>query len=104
VIDEHLTLKDMVEDRAAAGKRALGSWLGRCRREVGDVGVGTFKKLLNSLVKSIILYGAEIWGCVCSLDVVQQVQLRAFCLFFGVPCIPGYPCFVFGKGYVAIGI
>jgi hypothetical protein len=38
VIDEHLTLKDMVEDRAAAGKRALGSWLGRCRREVGDVG------------------------------------------------------------------
>jgi hypothetical protein len=56
VIDEHLTLKDMVEDRAAAGKRALGSWLGRCRREVGDVGVGTFKKLLNSLVKSIILY------------------------------------------------
>ena len=56
VIDEHLTLKDMAEDRAAAGKRALGSWLGRCRREVGDVGVGTFKKLLNSLVKSIILY------------------------------------------------
>lgn len=64
VIDEHLTLKDMVEDRAAAGKRALGSWLGRCRREVGDDGVGTFKKLLNSLVESIILYGAEIWGCV----------------------------------------
>ena len=57
VIDEHLTLKDMVEDRAAAGKRALGSWLGRYRREVGDVGVGTFKKLLNSLEESIILYG-----------------------------------------------
>ena len=33
VIDEHLTLKDMVEDRAAAGKKALGSWLGRYAEE-----------------------------------------------------------------------
>ena len=33
-----------IEDRAAAGKRALGSWLERCRREVtvGEVGVSTY--------------------------------------------------------------
>ena len=33
----NLTLKNMVEDRAAVGKRALGSWLGRCSREIGEV-------------------------------------------------------------------
>ena len=30
VVDEHLELKEMVEEKAAAGKRALGAWLNRC--------------------------------------------------------------------------
>ena len=66
MIDNYFNLKDMVEDRAAASKRALGSWLGRYRREVGEIGVGTFKKLLSSLVECIILYGAEIYRVVCA--------------------------------------
>ena len=47
------------------------SWLGRCRRKVGEDGVGTFKKLLSSLVEPTILYGAEIWGCVRSQEVAE---------------------------------
>ena len=37
VVDEHLELKSMVEERAIAGKRALGAWFHRCRTELGDV-------------------------------------------------------------------
>ena len=52
MIDEHLELNDMVEEKALAGKRELGAWFRRCRLEVGDIGVGTFRKLMSSLVKS----------------------------------------------------
>ena len=30
--------------------------------EVGDKGIGAFKKLMSSLVETSMLYGAEIWG------------------------------------------
>ena len=30
------------------------------------------------------LYGVEIWGCVRSLKPIEQVQLRAFRMFFGM--------------------
>ena len=30
VVDEHLELKEMVEKKAAAGRRALGAWMNRC--------------------------------------------------------------------------
>ena len=84
VIDEHLQLKEMVEEKAAAGRRALGVWMNRCKTEVGDVGVGTFKKLMSALVDSVMLYGAEIWGCLRWLEALERVQLHAFRMFFGV--------------------
>ena len=68
----------MVEEKAIAGKKALGAWLNRCKAEVGDVGVVTFKKLMSALVDSTTLYGAENWGCRRSLEAIEQVQLRAF--------------------------
>ena len=40
VIDEHLELNDMVEEKAMVGKKALRAWSSRCRVEVGDKGVG----------------------------------------------------------------
>ena len=55
VVDEHLELKEMVEEKAAAGRRALSAWLNRCKAEVGDVGVGIFKKLMSALVDSTML-------------------------------------------------
>ena len=84
VIDEHLELKEMVEEKAAAGRRALSVWLYRCKAEVGDVGVGIFKKVMSALVDLTMLYGVEIWGCMRNLESIEQVQLRAFRMFFGV--------------------
>ena len=45
VVDEHLTLNEMVEDKATTGRKTLGAWLHRYQQEVGDIGVGAFKKL-----------------------------------------------------------
>ena len=84
VIDEHLELNDMVEEKAMAGKKALGVWFSRCRVELGDIGVGTFRKLMTSLVESTMLYGAKIWGCNRNMEGVEQIQLRALRMFFGV--------------------
>ena len=74
----------MVEEKAAAGRRTLSAWLNRCKGEVGDVGIGVFKKLMSVLVDSTMLYGVEIWGCMRNLESIEQVQLRAFRMFFGV--------------------
>ena len=57
IVDEHLELKEMVEKKAAAGRRALGAWMNRCKAEVGNVGIGTFKKLMSALVDPVMLYG-----------------------------------------------
>ena len=84
VIDEHLELNDMVEERVVAGKKALGAWFSRCEEQkVGDISVGTFGKLMALLVESAKLYGAEIWGCNRNLEKVEQTQLRALRMFFG---------------------
>ena len=84
VIDEHLDLKDMIEDRAEAGRRALGACFSRCREEIGDMTVGIARKLMGSLVESTLMYGAEIWGCSRHLEAIEKVQLRALRMFFGV--------------------
>ena len=74
----------MVDDRGVAGKKALGAWFQRCNAELGGVQIGTFKKLVASLVESTMMYGVEIWGCNRNLETLQQVQLKAARLFFGV--------------------
>ena len=84
VVDEHLELKNMVEERAVASKKALGAWFHRCRSELGDIEVRVFRKLMSSLVESTMLYGAEIWGCNRDLEKIEPVQMRALRLFFGV--------------------
>ena len=58
--------------------------MNRCKAEVGDVGVGICKELMSTLIDSTMLYGIEIWGCMRSLKAIDQVQLCAFCMFFGV--------------------
>ena len=37
------------------------------------------------MVQSILIYGAEAWGCFRCLEPLEQVQLGAFQSFFGVP-------------------
>ena len=49
----------MVDDRAETGRRALGSFLREVQSAVGELFGYTFKKLLDSMVQSVQLYGAE---------------------------------------------
>ena len=65
VVDEHLELNNMVEERAVAGKKALGAWFHRCRSELGDVGVGVFRKLTYVIIGRVdhAVWCMEIWGC-----------------------------------------
>ena len=39
---------------------------------------------MSALVDSVMLYGAEIWGCSRWLEALERVQLHAFRMFFGV--------------------
>ena len=41
-------------------------------------------KLMETLVESVLLYGAEVWGCGRQLEQVEQVQLRAARILLGV--------------------
>jgi len=41
-------------------------------------------RLLEALVVSVILYGAEVWGCCRQTDPLVQVQLQAAIIFLGV--------------------
>ena len=60
VVDEHLQGTRMVEERGKAGARALSDWLRRCRVTAGEVRGATFVRLMESLVESVLLYGAEV--------------------------------------------
>ena len=84
VVDEFLELKEMVEDKAEAGRRALGACFQRCWAEMGEVTVAVIRKLMESLVESTMMYGAEVWGCSRHLESIEQVQLCALRMFFGV--------------------
>ena len=84
VVNEHLQNVRMVEERAKAGMGALGDWLRRCRATVGEVRGSTFMKLMEMLVGSVLLYGAEVWGCGGQMRPVESVQLRAARIFLGV--------------------
>ena len=83
-INQHLECKGVVKERANAGTRALSSWLRGCTAAIGEVKGETFMKLMETLVESVLLYGAEVWGCGRQLEQVEQVQLRAARIFLGV--------------------
>ena len=60
IIDEHLDLKEMVVDRAEAGRRALGACFQRYRAEIGNMTVGKFRKLMGSLIESTLMYSERL--------------------------------------------
>ena len=43
----------------------------RCRMELGDIGVGVFRKLMASLLESTMLYGSEISGFSQDLEKIK---------------------------------
>ena len=86
VINEHVKSKVIVDSRARVGARALVlcAWLWRCRVAVGEVQGESFVKLLEAMVESVLLYGAEVWGCCKRTEALVQVQLRSARIFLGV--------------------
>ena len=62
MVNDQLNCARMVEERAKAGAKALSDWIKRCRIAVGELRGETFVKLLEMLVDSVLLYGAEVWG------------------------------------------
>ena len=60
VVDEHGQCRSMAKERAKAGARALSDWLRRCRASVEEVRGETFRRLLEMLVGSVLLYGVEV--------------------------------------------
>ena len=77
VIDEFLYMNLTVEDRAKAGRRDVGSLRRGAQSAVGVLYGCTFRKLLDSMVQSVLLYGAEACGCRRGLESLEQVQPRA---------------------------
>ena len=53
-------------------------------RSVGDVYSGTFKKLVESMVHSVLLYDVEAWGFLKRMDSLEQLQLKGLRTYFGV--------------------
>ena len=51
---------------------------------MGELRGETFKKLLEMLVDSVLLYGAEVWGSCRNLAPMEKIQLRAARIFLGV--------------------
>ena len=54
------------------------------RVSMGEVRGKTFVKLMEALVESTLIYGAEVWGSCKWLDCIEQVQLRVYRIFLGV--------------------
>ena len=61
-------LKLMIDQRIEVARKALSSCLQRCRTSVGEVYTDTYKCLLESFIDSVLLYGAEVWGCMRGID------------------------------------
>ena len=51
---------------------------------MGEVRGETFVKLMEMLVGSVLMYGAEVWGGGGQLGPVEGVQMRAARIFLGV--------------------
>ena len=49
-----------------------------------EVRGATFRKLMETLVETVLLYDAEVWGGSRILESVEQVQMLAGRLFLGV--------------------
>ena len=74
----------MVEERTKAGARVPHEWLRKCRVAVGGVRGETFVKLMEVLVGSVLMYGAEVWGGGGQLGLVEGMQMRAARIFLGI--------------------
>ena len=72
----------MAKTVAQSATRALGLLIAKCK-QVGGFAYSTFTKLYDSLVWSVIDYGASIWGFT-DYTCINAVHHRACRFFMGV--------------------
>ena len=80
---EHLDLNVMVKLVSQAATRALGKMITKFK-QCGQHVYSCYKKLYDSCVLPVILYGAGIWGYK-EFPIVNTVQNKASRFFLGVP-------------------
>ena len=92
VVDEHGQYRRMVVERVKAEATALSDWLRRCRTSVREVRGETFRRLLEMLVGSMLLYGVEVWGCGRQLGPLECADESSEDVYGGGEAAPtGFP-------------
>ena len=79
---DDINLKYMAEQVAASAHRALGLVIAKSK-SIGSLPYQCFTKLYDSLVQSVIDYGACVWGSK-EFECIKAVQHRAMRFFLGV--------------------
>ena len=82
VLNEFLDYKSTAKSVALSANRALGLVIAKCKI-LGGVSHGVFTKLYDSMVSSIVEYGASIWGT-RNYSCINAMQNRACRFFLGV--------------------
>ena len=74
VFNEYLTNVRIVEERGRATAKAPSDWLRKCKAAVGKVKRATFVRLLELLVKAVLLPGVEVWRVEHSLGLWRMCR------------------------------
>ena len=82
IVNEHMDCREIVRERAKAGRGTLSACMVmEMQSECGGGEGQNLVKLLEALVGSVLMHGAEVWGCCRQLDGIEQIQLRACRIF-----------------------
>ncbi|MEW8546453.1 MAG: reverse transcriptase family protein, partial [Candidatus Thiodiazotropha sp.] len=82
LLTEHLNYEEMAKHVAKSASRALSLVIAKYK-SCGGFAFGTYTKLYETMVWSIISYGASIWGS-REYNCINSVQLKAARFFLGV--------------------
>ena len=82
LLAEHFDYMKMANHGSKAASRALGLVIAK-NKSFGGLHFGSFQKLFDSMVWSVISYGAAIWGN-RQFSCINSVQLRAARYYMGV--------------------
>jgi hypothetical protein len=81
LLTEVLNYDDMAKAVAKSASRSLGLLIAKCKTN-GGFEYSTFTKLFDSLVMSVIEYGASIWGSK-DFSFINAVKNKSNAVFYG---------------------
>ena len=82
LLSEHLDYNDMATHVSKSANRALGLVIAKSK-SFGGLPFSSFTKLFDTMVWSVVSYGAAIWGT-RQFNCINSIQLRAARYFMGV--------------------